>query len=260
MFDKLKGTHRKAADHRAAANLASSANFGAEPLDGVGSETWRAMWDAARQYSEVESYVGREFPAAELSDRCVLCHQDLTAEARDRLHRFHQFMSDETEQLATDSQRDFETMLEAMSEIQCESTDVAVALVSVEAAEPSLAETCREAIQAFKDRQDLLLRSVGGEKVGIPAVPVAPIEALEAASKAASAAASMITNTAFQQSVGRLAAERSELEGRRIARAARGDIAKEADRLAQRLVLRRQEGRPTRVRSRASQQNLRAIT
>ncbi|MGD2118887.1 MAG: AAA family ATPase [Chromatiales bacterium] len=57
-------------------------------LDGVGTETWRALWEAARKYSVDVAYPGREFPATNEGDRCVLCHQDLAPDARKRLQDF----------------------------------------------------------------------------------------------------------------------------------------------------------------------------
>lgn len=81
---------------RAAADLSAGDLFKAEPLLGVGSDTWRALWKAARDYSVSEAYVGQVFPviAIEGGDpSCVLCQQPLTANAADRLARFEQYVS-----------------------------------------------------------------------------------------------------------------------------------------------------------------------
>jgi energy-coupling factor transporter ATP-binding protein EcfA2 len=235
--EKLREAQQKAVDHRTAANLASFASFEAEPLTGVGSETWRAMWDAARRYSEVEAYEGRAYPATELDDRCVLCQQALSGEAGDRLHRFHQFMTDDTEKLATESQLAFESLVKVVREVQAEPTNVAVALASIETSDHDLAEKCRDAIGASKLRQDALLRFYGGEDVEVPAVLDSPVDALQTGSEAATMAASTISDTEFREAVGRLAAKRAELEGRRAASAARDDIVGEVARLAERLKI-----------------------
>jgi len=52
----------KAVATRQAAKLAAGELFTDEPLPGVGSHSWRALWAAARDYSTSESYVGQEFP------------------------------------------------------------------------------------------------------------------------------------------------------------------------------------------------------
>lgn len=59
-------------------------------LDHVGSATWRAMWEAAREYSQ-EAYPAKPFPVTDAA-RCVLCHQELSPVARERLQAFESFV------------------------------------------------------------------------------------------------------------------------------------------------------------------------
>jgi len=235
--ERLRTAQQKATDHRAAATLASSRSFDDEPLPGVGSETWRSMWDSARRYSEAMAYGDRDFPATGLGDRCVLCQQTLSGEAVDRLHRFHQFMTDATERVATESQRALESLVEEVRGVQAEPSNVAVALATVEASDQLLAEQCREAIEAFTLRREALLRLHSGEEVEVPAVPDVPIDALQTAGEAATTLATRINDDDFEKNVRKLAAQRGELEGRRVAGAVRVDIVREVARLAERLKI-----------------------
>lgn len=59
-------------------------------LDHVGAATWRAMWEAARGYSQ-QAYPAKVFPVTNAA-RCVLCHQELSEAAQDRLHAFENFV------------------------------------------------------------------------------------------------------------------------------------------------------------------------
>ena len=59
-------------------------------LDHVGSATWRAMWKAAREYSQ-EAYPTKPFPVTDAA-RCVLCHQELSPAAQERLQAFESFV------------------------------------------------------------------------------------------------------------------------------------------------------------------------
>lgn len=59
-------------------------------LDHVGSMTWRAMWEAARKYSQ-EAYPAKPFPVTDAA-RCVLCHQELSQLAQERLQAFENFV------------------------------------------------------------------------------------------------------------------------------------------------------------------------
>ncbi|WP_320534410.1 AAA family ATPase [Robbsia andropogonis] len=59
-------------------------------FDGVGTHTWKALWEAARAYSQT-AYPGRDFPVVD-DARCVLCHQELTQDAQHRLREFESFV------------------------------------------------------------------------------------------------------------------------------------------------------------------------
>ena len=71
-----------------------------EPLAGVGSETWRALWEAARAYSVAETYPEKAFPNTDEDALCVLCQQPLSQDAAARLSRFEAFVQDRTQQEA----------------------------------------------------------------------------------------------------------------------------------------------------------------
>lgn len=94
---ELAKLRSSASELRAAATVASSQDFDAEPVVGIGSATWRALWVAARTFSEHEAYHDQAFPVTGNGARCVLCHQELSSEASDRLRRFQAFMMDTTE-------------------------------------------------------------------------------------------------------------------------------------------------------------------
>lgn len=64
-------------------------------LDGVGSATWQALWEAARNYSATP-YPAQPFPVTE-DARCVLCHQELQPEAQLRLLDFESFVQGKLE-------------------------------------------------------------------------------------------------------------------------------------------------------------------
>lgn len=69
-------------------------------LPGVGSDSWRVLFNAAREYSIREAYLDQEFPVTAAGSKCVLCMQTLGEEAADRLRRFEAFIQDSSEQLA----------------------------------------------------------------------------------------------------------------------------------------------------------------
>ena len=94
--------HALREDYRAkreAARVAAQTLFTGEPLSSVGSDAWRALWDAARAYSTVGAYAGRPFPVTDDEARCVLCQQSLDPDAATRLRRFEEFVQDRTSRM-----------------------------------------------------------------------------------------------------------------------------------------------------------------
>jgi len=96
-------------------------------LEGVGSETWRALWEAARAYSVTEAYNGESFPKVE-DAKCVLCHQDLDADAQKRMENFETFVKSTLE---TDAQTAEATLTRTIEQFPIKQTDE-VLLTSLE--------------------------------------------------------------------------------------------------------------------------------
>ena len=88
---------------RAAARIASLDLSKDEPLNGVGSNAWKVLWEAARDYSTSEAYPDLGFPVTGGNARCVLCHQQLDEEASQRLRRFETFVRDKTQREEADA-------------------------------------------------------------------------------------------------------------------------------------------------------------
>ena len=146
---------------RTAAAAAADSLFAAEPLPNVGSEVWRALWEAARNYSEQEAYPSLSFPATGDGARCVLCHQELDAEAGQRLGKFESFVRDETKRKEEDAQAAYQAALEEMERADIATNDVPalVALVRDELGDEGLAKQVRRAALSAKCRLKAILKS-----------------------------------------------------------------------------------------------------
>ena len=55
-------------------------SFESDPLRGVGTSSWNALWESARRYSEEQAYPSQSFPVVGSDSRCVLCQQTLGEE------------------------------------------------------------------------------------------------------------------------------------------------------------------------------------
>ncbi|MFT4275712.1 MAG: AAA family ATPase [Rhodopseudomonas sp.] len=92
----LRAAHAQHATARSAAVAASANLFADEPLPDIGSDVWKALWEAARDYSRASAYPDRPFPVTETGAHCVLCQQPLSEEASKRLSGFEAFVQDES--------------------------------------------------------------------------------------------------------------------------------------------------------------------
>ncbi len=106
--DELRafGQASRAADE--AARLASAEMFKNEPLQGVGGDPWREMFEAAKRYSTVAAYPQRDFPVIDPDSVCVLCQQSLSDDAKNRLRRFQDFIEQDIARVSSEKRRVFE--------------------------------------------------------------------------------------------------------------------------------------------------------
>ena len=92
-IQSIRALHTAAKDKRRIA--AEAAKVNSALLDGVGQATWRAMWEAAREYSHT-AYPQKQFPVTDKA-RCLLCHQELQPDAQQRLQDFEKFVGSKLE-------------------------------------------------------------------------------------------------------------------------------------------------------------------
>ena len=109
---------RQHAAARQAADLAAARDFADEPLEGVGTDAWRALWEAARRYATEQAYPGRDYPMTDAQDRCVLCHQMLSTSAAARLGSFETFVRDDTEARARAAHQRYEDLRKDLRDAQ----------------------------------------------------------------------------------------------------------------------------------------------
>lgn len=96
---------------RQAAEAASRTLFRDEPLPQIGSEVWQILWASARAFSDKEAYPERRFPVTAPGSVCVLCQQELTPVAADRLNRFETFVREDSQQRAEAARLAYERAL-----------------------------------------------------------------------------------------------------------------------------------------------------
>jgi len=102
---------------REAAQAAARKVFSGAPLEGIGEDAWKLLWEHARRYSEGHAYPGKTFPYLAPDAKCVLCHQPLSDDARNRLATFEEFVKGQAEKDANASEKALEDAIAAIGDI-----------------------------------------------------------------------------------------------------------------------------------------------
>jgi outer membrane murein-binding lipoprotein Lpp len=230
-LDATKAAVSRATELRAAATVASQKTFDAEPLTGVGSDTWRALWNAARTYSTAVAYPGHEFPHT--SDaRCVLCQQELDEEAGGRLDRFEAFLRDTTARDAAEAESKADGMVAELRSLDITPTSVVTAIATVEAADAPLAAATRTWLAAADARKTDVLAVLNGGDDTVGALAAQPALRIRGAEWRQTAGA--IDKSEFDRTLARITRDKEHLEGTRALAQHRAGIEAEIERLAER--------------------------
>lgn len=205
---------------REAAELAAGALFDDAPLNSVGSQTWRALWQAARNYSVTEAYPDQPFPVvgddAE-SAACVLCQQPLDAGGRDRMQRFQAYMSDSLDTAATTAEVAVTDALAALPALpHLLGDDIAERIEQVRVRDAVLADTLEkfQAVVAGR-RVNAKDRLTGAELVDVAPL-ISPLAAVEALSIKLGDEKTALTKASLVEGRQELEIKKAELEDRKI--------------------------------------------
>lgn len=144
---------------RETAQIAATNLFKDCPLPHVGSEVWKKLWDAAREYSEQQAYPNLPFPVAAADKHCVLCQQELDDKAVARMQSFADFVKDKTKSEEERSRKAYRDALDYIKKSDVPRKDIAAVVTLLRDEDQKLAELAR--ISAIKNKWRLrsVLRS-----------------------------------------------------------------------------------------------------
>ncbi|MGE0592112.1 MAG: AAA family ATPase [Vicinamibacterales bacterium] len=222
----------------AAALLARS--FESEPLPGVGSSPWKALWEAAQRFSREHTYPDHDFPFLGSDCRCVLCQQPLEAEGRDRFARFDEFVRNDTQVRLQDAKRTYDQKAKILREIQVSPEAIANNLKDLEETNGDVVSDVRALLTKY-DAVNAQVRESLANQRELPSIAIeqaTTIDLLNGANDAAMAAAEELANPeGIQKHLEALTARRAELELLELLKKSRQAIAKEIARLREREAL-----------------------
>jgi len=205
---------------RQAAQLSAGELFTNEPLSGVGSETWRALWAAARNYSVSEAYSDAEFPVTSIEagpPACVLCQQPLLPDGTARMRRFQKYMDDTLDVAATKAEEAVADATSGLAALTLLSAgDFTDRVEQVRQREPDLADALSGfQLSAIHRRTDAAARLAGEESSPVP-VLASPRAGLKELAKKLRVEKDALAQAGDAQKREKLAGEKAELEDRKI--------------------------------------------
>lgn len=136
-----------------AARKQKEATFVEGLLPGTGAEHWKEMWEAARTFSHEHAYPGRPFPVVDTEARCVLCQQDVEADAAERLQSFETFVTSPVEQELRDLRERYSRLRRAFNDLKTSTEAVEATLTELAIDHAALVADVRSAIEANERRR-----------------------------------------------------------------------------------------------------------
>jgi ABC-type cobalamin/Fe3+-siderophores transport system ATPase subunit len=151
-------THEQA--YQAAVKLA----LGGSKIEGIGTDAWKSLIEAAATFSTTEAYKGQAFPATSDGALCVLCQQPLGAEAADRLKGFWNFLQDDAAKKRDAAKEKLKATLEKLKSIPLEMPpEVAVLQEEFEKNHAELWLKTTEFFDSVRERLAAVEKAVAGE-------------------------------------------------------------------------------------------------
>ena len=229
--DRILTLKQEAMKLRASADEVSSSSFADEPLPGVGSQTWRAMWEAAERYAQAEAYPDRDFPATEDDDVCVLCQQPLAQDAQARLRRFRDYVRNTVQRQAKDAERRYSAEVDQLKKFDVTTPSVLSWLAHFADNNDLSKDTLTAALDVAVTAKERILKRLQDNTdeswVELASVNVSIMRSLATAKRNE---ANDIDVDSFKKSLDSVKKKRQECEGLQILKVVKKEIVNEIDR------------------------------
>lgn len=94
----------------------SNIAFSDLPIQGVGNNAWKVLWESARKFYN-ESTQSESFPNVSDGSSCPLCLQDLEDEARERFTKFEDFVKNDIQKSFDEAKEKYESAIEYLNRL-----------------------------------------------------------------------------------------------------------------------------------------------
>ena len=214
VFQAGKEARRKSVE----AERLRALTFPAGVLNGTGSESWLALWEAARKFSEAHAYTNEEFPVVISGAKCVLCQQSFDQSGSDRLKQFEAFVTSTTEKELREARGTFARLQKAFVDLQASTDSLNETVKEVRIEHETVADKIATALAENEKRRKAIVLSLSSE-AELPAdcrVAQAVSQEAEALAKQLEERIQTLRDTASDDQKKRMSAEAQELRARKL--------------------------------------------
>jgi energy-coupling factor transporter ATP-binding protein EcfA2 len=156
VFDTRTDGRRKSAE----AKQLRASTFPQSLLQGTGSDTWTALWEAARLFSLEQAYKGEAFPVIGDNARCVLCQQNINHEVAGRLQQFQDFVVSTFEQELRQVRDRFAQQRRAFANLKTTTGAIEEALNEIRIENENVADAISAALASNEKRRAAVLSAL----------------------------------------------------------------------------------------------------
>ncbi len=108
-IQEIRNLRRRYENVKQAYDIATNELNGLNTIAGFGTNPWRTLWDAAKNFANSNGMTDdQSFPSAASLEKCVLCQQDLDEAAQLRLQGFSRFILNDVSTQLSSIQREIE--------------------------------------------------------------------------------------------------------------------------------------------------------
>jgi len=144
---------------KSAYELASRSYKGDDPVGGIGSNTWRSLWEAARLFAITEIHPENDdFPVSKSKEYCVLCQQSLNENAQNRLERFNMFIKDNTSVQFNLAKKALDNKIKFISDLSFEKKNET--LEEIESEIEGLKSAVESFVQILKTNKEIVIKQL----------------------------------------------------------------------------------------------------
>lgn len=142
----------------------SKTAFSDLPIQGVGNNAWKMLWESARKFYN-ESTKTEKFPDVEDNSSCPLCLQDLEEEAKERFMKFEDFIKNDIQKTFDEAKKKYESTLDNLNSLEFNFEEQNPTSLELNELIDNYSENQKEYLIKLSQQKDYLVRLLNSKKI-----------------------------------------------------------------------------------------------